>query len=293
MTDTTNQNPNTLAPVQSGQNAFGNPNPGVQVTPQTPSETLDGHGSKLDQILAALQKGDGKAAGDVVDGVRKEQAVPEKPAEKQPETEAAATTETAKVESTGNKALDIAVQTFVSMTGTTEADVSKAMELAYATGDVNKIDTAFLKERYGDKADQAIALVQAVFEADVSAKESLLKDVYNTAGGEEQFKRCVDLFKQGAKPALQAVVKNMLDSGDAEAVRQAAALIAEYGDKSGAFVQKQGDRLNAQAGVVAGQGLSRDEFLAARRQLNPMSRSYRSDFDKLIELRQLGKASGK
>lgn len=293
MTDTTNNAPNALAPVQSGANAFGNPAPNVQVTPQTPSETLGDHGSKLDQILAALQKGDGKGAADVVDGVRNEQAVPAKEDKPAVKTDDKPSSEVVQVEPTGNKALDIAVKTFVSITGTTEADVAKAMELAYATGDAEKIDVAFLRERYGDKADQAIALVQAVFEADVSAKDNLLKDVYSTAGGEEQFKRCVDLFKQGAKPALQAVVRNMLDSGDTEAVKQAASLIAEYGKESGAFVEKQGGRLNAQSGVVAGQGLSRDEFNAARQQLNPMSRSYRQDFDKLIQLRQLGKAAGK
>lgn len=287
-------NSNALPPVQSGENAFGNKSPSVQVVPQAPSETLGDHGSKLDQILAALQKGDGKGAADVVDSVRTEKEPPEKPEEtKKPVEDKADDAEKVQVQPTGNKALDIAVQTFVDLTGTTEADVSRAMETAYKTGDINDIDKAFLKERYGDKADRAIALVEAVFEADVAARDNLLKEVYSTAGGEEQFKRCVDLFKQGAKPALQAVVKSMLDSGDTEAVKQAASLIAEYGEKSGAFVQKEGDRLNSQSGVVAGQGLSREEFNEARRKLNPMSRSYRDDFNKLIELRQLGKASGK
>ena len=281
--------PGALPPVGAGENAFGSDNPSAKVVPELPQDKLDiTQGSKLDQILELVRQGKGAEAGKVVDAAAEERAAgkePPKPGEGKPgEPE---------LRPTGNKALDIAVSAFVSATGTSEEDISKAMEAAYEAGDAKYIDKEFLKSRFGDKADQAIALAEAVFEADSQAQKDLLDSVYSTAGGKEQFDACSALFREHAKPAMRAVVKNMLDSGDPEAVREAASLIAEFGKQSGVLVEKAGSRQIAAAGVVPGQGLSAQEFQAARQQLNPMSRSYRDDLAKLIDMRRLGKQLGK
>lgn len=281
--------PGALPPVGAGDNAFGSDNPSAKVVPELPQDKLDiTQGSKLDQILELVRQGKGAEAGKVVDAAAEERAAGKEP----PEPEEGKPGEPA-LHPTGNKALDIAVSAFVSATGTSEEDISKAMEAAYEAGDAKYIDKEFLKSRFGDKADQAIALAEAVFEADAQAQKDLLDSVYSTAGGKEQFDACSALFKEHAKPAMRAVVKNMLDSGDPEAVREAASLIAEFGKQSGAMVEKDGSRQIAAAGVVPGQGLSAQEFQAARQQLNPMSRSYRDDLAKLIDMRRLGKQLNK
>ena len=281
--------PGALPPVGAGENAFGSDNPSAKVVPELPQDKLDiTQGSKLDQILELVRQGKGAEAGKVVDAAAEERAAgkePPKPEEGKPDEP--------ELRPTGNKALDIAVSAFVSATGTSEEDISKAMEAAYEAGDAKYIDKEFLKSRFGDKADQAIALAEAVFEADSQAQKDLLDSVYSTAGGKEQFDACSALFREHAKPAMRAVVKNMLDSGDPEAVREAASLIAEFGKQSGAMVEKDGSRQIAAAGVVPGQGLSAQDFQAARQQLNPMSRSYRDDLAKLIDMRRLGKQLGK
>lgn len=282
--------PGALPEVQGGQGAFGDSNPGAKVVPDLPQDKLDPQGSKLDQILELVRQGRGKEAGEVVDAAAQErvaaQATPE-------EAKAEDKPDVPELRSTGNKALDIAVSTFVSVTGTSEEDISKAMEAAYEAGDVKYIDKEFLKSRYGDKADQAIALAEAVFEADIQAQQTLLDSVYSAAGGKEQFDACSALFKEHAKPAMRAVVKNMLDSGDPEAVREAASLIAEFGKQSGAFVEKEGSRQLAAAGVVPGQGLTAQEFHDARHALNPLSKTYHDDMARLMDLRRLGKQTGK
>lgn len=68
----------------------------------------------------------------------------------------------AAVESTGNAVLDVAVNAFVSMTGCTEGDISRALDKAAQYQDENLIDVAFLKERFGKNSEQAIALAKAV-----------------------------------------------------------------------------------------------------------------------------------
>ncbi len=284
--------PGALPQVESG--AFGEQNPSNKTVPPLPQEGGgDLHGSKLDQILELVRQGKGAEAGKVMDEAAQERAAkPEaKPegAQVPPESQDGAP----EVRPTGNKALDIAVSAFVSATGTTEEDISKAMEAAYEAGDVKYIDREYLKTRFGDKAEQAIALAEAVFEADIKAQQDLLDSVYTAAGGKEQFDACVAVFRDHAKPAMVAVVRKMLDSGDPAAVRDAASLISEFGKQSGAFVEREGSRQIAAAGVVPEQGLSADEFRTARQQLNPMARSYRADMDKLIELRRLGKTLGK
>lgn len=282
--------PSALPEVQGGQGAFGDNNPGAKVVPDLPQDKLNPQGSKLDQILELVRQGRGKEAGEVVDAAAQERAAAKANPE---EAKAEDKSDVPELRSTGNKALDIAVSTFVSVTGTSEEDISKAMEAAYEAGDVKYIDKEFLKTRYGDKADQAIALAEAVFEADTQAQQTLLDSVYSAAGGKEQFDVCSALFKEHAKPAMRAVVKNMLDSGDPEAVREAASLIAEFGKQSGALVEKEGSRQLAAAGVVPGQGLTAQEFHDARHALNPLSKTYHDDMARLMDLRRLGKQTGK
>lgn len=289
MTDVTNVDTSGTLPP-SGANPFGTVQQG-QVVPQTPAEKApDLTTSKLDQILAAVREGRTADAGEVIDGAAQERA----PAKEPPKAEAVpvVTPDAPKV-ATGNKALDIAVSAFVSATGTTEEDISKAMSAAYEAGDVAYIDKAYLRERFGEKADQAIALAEAVYEADTTAQAALIQDVYAAAGTKEQFEQCAEVFKQHAKPAMRSVVKSMLDSGDPVAVREAASLIAEFGKQSGVIVQKDGTRQGSSSGIVPDQGLSKEEFQAARMQLNPMSRTYRADMAKLIDLRRLGKQVNK
>lgn len=283
--------PGTLPAVEGGQGAFGEQNPGAKVIPDLPQDRVPGaEDSKLDQILAAIRQGKTDDAGKIIDAAAQERAA----AKDKPEPAEGDKPEDApKLGSTGNKALDIAVSAFVDATGTSEEDISKAMAAAYEAGDVKYIDKEYLKSRFGEKADQAIALAEAVFEADTKAQKDLLDSVYSTAGGKEQFDACAALFREHAKPGMRAVVKSMLDSGDSDAVREAASLIAEFGKQSGAFVEKDGTRMTGAAGVVPGQGLSAQEFHEARHKLNPMSKSYHDDMGKLMDLRRLGKQLGK
>ena len=266
-----------LAPVQPGQGAFKE-----TLVPEKAAPAVDTQAATLQEILAAVRGKEVPADKAAVPATEKEPAqAPEKVADAP-----------AVVKPTGNKALDIAVQSFVKTAGATEGDISKALGQAYESGDVRLIDRAFLKERFGEHSDQAIQLAEAVMEYELEASQKLLTDVYSLSGGQEQFQKAVGIFKEHAPKGMQSVVKQMLDSNDADTVKEAASLIVEYGKTSGAMTQVD-KRTIAGAGFAASAGISYEEFNKAFAQLKNTSRTYNQDMAALMEARRIGKQLGK
>lgn len=280
MTDVVN--PAALAPVQSGEGAFKETAQQVQVNPAAVPDS--GGNQVLDQILAAIREGKGADAKTIADTA-------DKPAAVAPEIKPVSAGD-GTVKPSGNKVLDVAVQSFIKITGATEADLDRALQYAVEAGDARLIDKAFLQERFGEHAEQAQALAEAVMEQNQTSAKALLDTVYTAAGGEANFKQAAELFKTNAKPGMVNVVKQMLDSGDPDTVKEAAMLIVEYGSTSGGMV-KQGERLVATSGFNAAAGISAEEFTQARQQLNSTSRTYHQDYARLMDLRRIGKQLGK
>lgn len=273
--------PGQLPPVEPGTGAFQETK--VSGVPDVPVQTKE---PTLDDILKAVQARNTETPADKpADKAADVPAVPASAEDKDKPAPAA-------VKPTGNKALDIAVQSFVKVAGATEDDISRALEQAYAAGDARLIDRAFLKERFGENSDQAIALAEAVMEYEIDAGQKLLAEVHALGGGEEQFSKAVALFKEHAPQGMQNVIRQMLDSNDADTVKEAASLIVEYGKSSGGLVQGAQRRIG-DAGIADSQGLSYEQFTEARRKLNPMSRTHKQDLARLMDLRRIGKQLGK
>lgn len=272
--------PSTVTTPQAGDNAFGKPAEGVVANPALPQ---DGAQKTLDEILAAVRG----------------TAQPPKAEEAKPVTEAKPVVETpdkadpaASVKPTGNKALDIAVATFVKSAGATDGDISKALDKAYESGNVADIDRAFLKERFGDNAESAIALAEAVMEHELAASQSILNSVFEVAGGEAKFREASDVFRQHADADEKAAVRFMLDSNNPDMVKYAAKKIVDFHKASG-VLSTTGGKLVPDSGFSENQGLSADEFTKARHALNQMSRTYQNDLGRLMELRRIGIQLGK
>ena len=193
---------------------------------------------------------------------------------------------------TGNKALDVAVSSFVRTHGASDADIQRACQNALTYNDASLIDHAFLAERFKDKAGDAAAIITAVVEQAGVERDRLVADVYSTAGGEEQWKQALSVYKQHAQPGLQKAIQMMFDSGDAQSVKEAASLVVDYAKNSGVLGQA-GQRVVAGAGPAEKAGLSAADFQAAIGQLNQSSRNYQQDYNKLFEMRRVGKALGK
>ena len=255
-------------------NAFGN------VVPQNPTDPIaKGAEPSLDDILKAINEkfpaADKPAATDAV-----------KPDADKPDA-VTDPVEAAEID-TGSKALDIAVSTFVKSTGATQADVERAVKNAVAYNDPSLIDVAFLTERFGDRAAEAQAIAEAVVEQAAVQRDALVQAVYSTAGGEEQWRKNLAVYKQHAPEGLQKAIQLMFDSGDAKAVKEAAGLVTEFAKNSGVLAVS-GQRMTASSGPAGSQGLSRQEFQQAVAMLKPGSRTYNEDYARLIDLRRLGK----
>lgn len=193
---------------------------------------------------------------------------------------------------TGNKALDVAVSSFVRSTGATDADLQRATKAALEYGDAALLDRAFLTERFKDRAAEAIAIAEAVIEQSSIERQKTVDSVYAIAGGEESWKTALGVYKQHAPAGLQKALTMMFNSGDAASVKEAAQMVVEFAQGSGALV-KPGSRQVASSGSADAQGLSAEEFKQARQKLNMSSRNYVADYNRLFELRRIGKSLGK
>jgi hypothetical protein len=241
------------------------------------------------------QQGSEPTLGDILDAIRaKQDAVPPKQEDTPVVPEKVATGDPVSDAdiNTGSKALDLAVKSFIKSSGATQADLERATALAIEQGDAKFIDRAFLRERFGDNAEDAIALAEAVLDQANVGKQQLVDSVYNAAGGKEQWESALAVYKELATPGLQKILKTMFDSGDAAAVKEAAELVVEYAKNSGA-ITKGGNRVTASQSASGAQGISAAEMTAAINKLNPSSRNYAADYTRLIELRKLGKSLGK
>lgn len=193
---------------------------------------------------------------------------------------------------TGNKALDVAVSSFIRSTGANDADLQRAIKSAMEYGDPNLIDDAFLAERFKERAGEARQIAEAVLEQTGIERNRLVESVYAQAGDKAKWDASLAVYKQHAAPGLQKAIQMMFDSGDATSIKEAAALVVDYAKSSG-VLSVTGGRVTAGTGEAGAEGISASELQQAVGKLNQSSRTYREDYAKLIGLRQLGRSLGK
>ena len=208
--------------------------------------------------------------------------------------------EASAIESTGNAVLDVAVGTFVSMTGCTDADIKRALGKAAEYADEGLIDTAFLKERFGKHGDQAIALAKAVLQQELaqaaSSKAAAQAAVVEVAGSAENWNSAVTVFNAHADAETKQMVKVLLDNG---LIKQGAAQLMQFVQASGRVpvvsgLKLQGNPANANAGLSAAEFSSELQKLkteAAGRSLETGPFSVR--YNELMQRRAAGRAAGK
>ncbi len=162
---------------------------------------------------------------------------------------------------TGNVGLDAALQAFVTSTGATSADLSKAVSLALQHGNADLIDQAFIKQKFGIHAEQAMTLAKAAVAEDITqtenARKAAISVVHNAAGGEAQWNQAVSVFNSSASKETKAAVVALMDSGNME---DGAALVMQTVRGSG-LVPTPNELLHGGNGVTtAGNALSKAAF---------------------------------
>lgn len=207
----------------------------------------------------------------------------------------------------GNAVLDIALNTFVTLTGCTVADMQRATGNALEYKDVNLIDKAFLRERFGKHADQAYQLAVASIEnakSEAQAEETKLKQAttkainstHTAAGGEEQWKQAVSVFNSSASDTIKAAVKSLMNDGNV----QAGAELLLSTVRSGGLLPNVNPQLNGGgAAPSTGGGLSAAQFKTELATLRKEAGSssletgpQAAKYNQLIARRQAGKQAG-
>lgn len=195
----------------------------------------------------------------IVPAIKQPVKVPTQATVKEPE--AVTTDEFVASEYTGDETLDTAINTFVDVTGANESDILRATAKAVEYGNPDLVDTAFLTERFGKHAKQAIALAkQAVkYETDKvdSEQQASQKLAYDSAGGEAGWKQSVSVFNSSAPASVKAAVKVLMDTGD---VKSGVELLLSTVNGSG-LLPTNNPTLNG-GGALGGQGnaLSAKQF---------------------------------
>lgn len=270
-----------LNPSGAPTNEFG-----TVVVAGLPAATLNEQGAEptLADILAAIQK-----KHPVTDPAVPAVAPAQLPADEVKDPLAPAVTDEI---NTGNKALDVAVSSFIRSTGCTDADLQRAVKNAIEYNDPSLIDDAFLAERFKDRAPEARQIAEAVLEQSGIERQRLVESVYASAGDKAQWEASLAVYKQHAAPGLQKAIQMMFDSGDAASIKEAAGLVVSFAKGSG-VIPAAGGRVVAGAGTADATGLSAKDFQTAIGKLNQSSRTYNQDYSKLIEMRRIGKQLGK
>ena len=201
------------------------------------------------------------------------------------------------LEKTGNPLIDASLQALATLSKCGNDDIERALRFAIETGDVNNIDSAFIKERFKDHAELAEQTLRNAFTMQVTAQQSIVNAVYEKAGGADKWNQANELFKGRAPASLQAAAKALAEVGDASSINQAAELVMSFVNDNGLVPTHNGQlRGNTTGGAGA---LSSAEFRteyaklvkeAGNRSLE--SRDIYPQYQALLERRSAGKKAG-
>ena len=173
-----------------------------------------------------------------------------------------------------------------------DLDMNRVLARALERGDATLIDRAYLVEKCGKDAAHRIQIAEGIVEAVNRKSSETAKAVYAAAGGQEQWNACTAAFNKAAPAALRTVVIQMMNSGNSDQVGAASQLVVEFAKGQG-FVPNSAGRTDLTSHVGAQQALSKGEFQAELRKLDPNARDYQEQRGSLFQRRELGKKLGK
>lgn len=238
-------------------------------------------------LLAAKQASLKAEAAEQVPG--KNPAEPEPESDKaKPESDNADAEDLAQ---TGDPVLDAGIKMMQSVAGLNASDVERIMAKAYESGDSADVDSAFIKERFGEHAAYVEQLSKAYIDRTNEKVGSVVKAVHEAAGGAEQWGLMNETFKQHAPQYLQKAAQAMADIQD---FMGASEVIIEFAKQSG-MVPVAGQHIQG-GGAVANGALSAKGFSEelAKLRSEAGSRSFESGpikakYDTLVRRRQAGR----
>lgn len=208
-------------------------------------------------------------------------------------TEPEAKAETKDLPPTGNPAIDAGIAMLKKATGLSDADMLRAVGKAAEYGDENLIDTAYIKERFGEHADYAEMLAKAYLQDQVGQAQRAVQTAYDMVGGKDNWNSMTTVFNAKAPEHLRQAARALADSGNIEG---AAKLIVESAQSMG-IVPKVSPKL--QGGGAINDALDAAGFAKEYAKLRQeagnnslQSKQFKARYDALVSRRSAGKLRG-
>lgn len=199
----------------------------------------------------------------------------------------------AELAETGNPAIDAGIAMLKSVSGLSDADMVRAIGKAVERGDETLIDTAFIKERFGEHAAYAEMLAKAYLSDQVGQAQRAVQSAHDMVGGKANWDAMTQVFNAKAPEHLRAAARALADSGNIEG---AAKLVVETAQGMG-LVPKLSPKL--QGGGAINDALDAKGFAAAYSALRKEagnqsleSSKFKPQLEALMARRQAGKMKG-
>lgn len=174
-----------------------------------------------------------------------------------------------------------------------KVDLARAVGTALDRGDVSLIDVAYIREAAGDNADKLIETAKGLVTHVTNTVESITTNIYEQAGGQEQFDAATAVFNEVAPKFIRGFVAEGVNSGNPERIKEAISYMLDFVKQSGKLPQAPEGHVRANGGSPsAAMGLSKAQYQAERLKLNRQDRNYADHERELTARRQLGKSLG-
>lgn len=206
------------------------------------------------------------------------------------EPQAEAATELAE---TGNPAIDAGIAMLKQVTKLNDADMVRAIGKAVEYNDPNLIDSAFIKERFGEHAAYAELLAKAYLDDQVGQAQRAVTAAYDLVGGKQNWDTASQLFNAKASEHIRAAARALANSGD---VAGAAKLVVETVQGLGLISKEAGIIKGGAAldGALSAADFSK-EYQALRKEAGNRSLEspkFSQRYQNLLSRRSAGKAKG-
>ena len=159
--------------------------------------------------------------------------------------------------------------------------------------DPNLIDSAFIKERFGEHAQYAELLAKAYLDDQIGQAQRAVTAAYDLVGGKQNWETASQLFNAKAPEHVRAAARALANSGD---VTGAAKLVVETVQGLGLIAKEAGILKGGTAldGALSAADFSK-EYLALRKEAGNRSLEspkFAQRYQNLLSRRSAGKAKG-
>ena len=194
---------------------------------------------------------------------------------------------------TGNPAIDAGIAMLKQVSKLNDADMVRAIGKAVEYNDPNLIDSAFIKERFGEHAQYAELLAKAYLDDQIGQAQRAVTAAYDLVGGKENWETASQLFNAKAPEHVRNAARALANSGD---VTGAAKLVVETVQGLGLIAKEAGILKGGTAldGALSAVDFSK-EYQALRKEAGNRSLEspkFAQRYQNLLSRRQAGKAKG-